>query len=247
MLAGDDIFIRGIRRGIETGDYVYRRGELLYGPGDPAASIQIDEQSVIFTMAYAREHGIWPRPEKVTPTDTYPTDLDTGAATGTSGGLTARNGGTVDTEIGKQPGSFTAEGVLKEALTRLWEQVRARKLDTISRLTIRLFEAGDAFRLLGAIGAVPGATKTVHFEGGYETPDGGTLQIEFQGSAGDAQPVKEFLDAQMRAAKDKNLATAFELQFESGLPMNGDAPEKLSERLARFASGAAYVSATAAI
>ncbi len=247
MLAGDDIFIRGIRRGIEAGDYVYRRGELLYGPGDPAAMIQIDEQSVIFTMAYAREHGIWPRPEKVTRTDTYPTDPDTGTGTGTRDGQGVRNGGAVDTEIGNQPDSFTAEGVLKEALTRLWEQVRARKLDTISRLTIRLFEAGDAFRLLGAIRAVPGATKIVHFEGGYETPDGGTLQVEFQGNADDAQPVKEFLDAQMRAAKDKNLTTAFELQFESGLPIQGEAPEKLSERLARFASGAAYVSATAAI
>jgi hypothetical protein len=137
--------------------------------------------------------------------------------------------------------------VLKEALIRLWEQVRARKVDQISRLTIRLFDAGDAFRFLGAIRAVPGATKTVRFEGGYETADGGTLQVEFQGSTEDAQPVKEFLDAQMRAARDRNLTTAFDLQFDNGLLMNGDAPEKLGERLARFASGAAYVSATAAV
>ena len=62
MLIGDDVFIRGVRRGIEQREYVYRRGELLFGPGDPSASIEIDEQAVVFTMAYARNAGIWPRP-----------------------------------------------------------------------------------------------------------------------------------------------------------------------------------------
>jgi hypothetical protein len=63
MLIGDDIFIKGIRKGIKQGEYVYRRDALLYGQGDASASIQIDEQAVIFTMAYAREQGIWPRPQ----------------------------------------------------------------------------------------------------------------------------------------------------------------------------------------
>ena len=60
-LVGDDIFIRGVRRGIEQGEYVYQRGDLLFGPGDPLADIKIDEQSLILTMAYARNAGIWPR------------------------------------------------------------------------------------------------------------------------------------------------------------------------------------------
>ena len=69
ILIGDDIFISGVRRGIEQGEYVYRRGDLLFGPGDPPASIKLDEQSVLFTMAYAKNVDIWPRekPEKVTP------------------------------------------------------------------------------------------------------------------------------------------------------------------------------------
>ena len=61
ILVGDDIFVRGVRNGIEHGEYVYQRGELLFGPGDPPASIMIDEQSVIFTMACAKNIGIWPR------------------------------------------------------------------------------------------------------------------------------------------------------------------------------------------
>ena len=61
MLIRDDIFIRGVRRGIEQGDYVYQRGALLFGPGDPAADIRIDEQSLVCTIAYAKNVGIWPR------------------------------------------------------------------------------------------------------------------------------------------------------------------------------------------
>ena len=37
ILIGDDVFVRGVRRGVEQGEYVYRRGDLLLGPGDPSA------------------------------------------------------------------------------------------------------------------------------------------------------------------------------------------------------------------
>jgi hypothetical protein len=144
-------------------------------------------------------------------------------------------------------GAFTAEGVLREALTKLWEQVRARKVESIGLLTIRMFEAGDAFRLLGVVGGVAGATKKVSFTGGYETKAGGEMQLEFRGPVDDAQPVKEFLAAQLRDAASRTLQAGFELKFDGGLPIAGDATEKLTERLARFASGTAYVSATAEV
>src|SRR3546814_6363159 len=63
MLVGDDVFAKGIRLGVDRGEFVYRRGELLYGKGDPMAAIAVDEQAVVFTIAYATEHGIWPRPK----------------------------------------------------------------------------------------------------------------------------------------------------------------------------------------
>ena len=72
ILIGDDIFVRGVRRGIEQGEYVYRRGELLFGPGDPSANIVIDEQSVVFTMAFAKNAGIWPRPTPGEPSSAEP-------------------------------------------------------------------------------------------------------------------------------------------------------------------------------
>ena len=115
----------------------------------------------------------------------------------------------------------------------------------IGTLTIRMFEAGDAFRLLGTVGAVSGAEKVVAITGGYETSDGGTFELEFRGPVPDAQPVKEFLEPQLRSAQSKTVEASFELSFADGLTLEGDAAETLTDRLCRFASGAAHVSATA--
>ena len=49
----------------------------------------------------------------------------------------------------------------------------------------------------------------------------------------------------LRAASTRNLEAGFELTFADGLSMAGDAAETFTERLSRFAGGAAYVSATA--
>ena len=249
ILVGDDIFIRGVRRGIEQGEYVYRRGDLLFGPGDPSASIVIDEQSMVFTMACAKNTGIWPRktdePANAKPGHERPdrrSEMDEGGR--------HRDPGTEQVDghpAGETPGSFSAEGVLREALVRLWEQARAKDVETIGTLTIRMFEAGDAFRLLGAVGAVSGANKSVTITGGYETREGGSFELEFRGPVSDAQPVRDFLEPQLRDASSRSLEAGFELTFESGLSMQGDAAEKLSERLVRFASGAAHVSATAKV
>src|SRR5690606_11738139 len=61
ILLGDDAFIKLVRTGVERGDYIYRRGDLVYGQGDPAAQIMIDEQSFVLTRAFAEQSGLWPR------------------------------------------------------------------------------------------------------------------------------------------------------------------------------------------
>jgi hypothetical protein len=232
MLLGDDIFIRGIRRGIDQGDYVYQRGDLVFGSGDPPADIRIDEQAIVMTMAYAKNKRVWPRstppPPDPPPPSPDPPPVDPPPPPDPPPGV-----------------AVTAEGVLRDALTQLWEQARAKRAGRIGMLTIRMFEAGDAFRLLGAVGAVSGAEKVVTITGGYETRDGGTFEMEFRGSVPDAQPVREFLEPQLRDAASRSFEAKFEMSFGDGLPMEGDAPETLTERLCRFASGAAYVSATA--
>ena len=246
---GDDIFIRGVRRGIEQGEYVYQRGDLLFGPGDPSAGIVIDEQSLVFTMAYAKNAGIWPRKTDES-RESKPGDIEEDQTLKPAGGASGADPGTAPVgghPVGEAPGSFTAEGVLREALVRLWEQARAQDVETIGVLTIRMFEAGDAFRLLGAVGAVSGAEKNVTITGGYETREGGSFELEFRGPVSDAQPVREFLEPQLRDASSRSLEAGFELTFENGLSMQADAAEKLTERFGRFASGAAFVSATAEV
>lgn len=53
IMIENDTFVKAIHRGVDQGEYVYRRGDLLYGKGDPIAMIMIDEQSVVFTSAFA--------------------------------------------------------------------------------------------------------------------------------------------------------------------------------------------------
>jgi hypothetical protein len=67
ILAGDDIFKKAIRNGVESGEYVYRRGDLLFGQGEPLVSIEISEDATVFTMGFAVERGIWPRPTQGAP------------------------------------------------------------------------------------------------------------------------------------------------------------------------------------
>ncbi len=229
ILIGDDIFLRGIRRGVEQGDYIYQRGDLLFGPDDPSASIAIDEQALVFTMAYARNKGIWPRSEP-----TPPPEKEALAAEKQSN----------EPPVSSQESSFDSEGVLKEALIKLWEQARDRKVEAVGILTIRMFEASDSFRLLNVVGAVSGAEKIISITGGYETHAGGSFELKFRGPVPDVQPVREFLEPQLRAASANTLTVDFQLTFGDGLAMKGDAAEKLTERLAKFTSGVAYVSAT---
>ena len=239
MLIGDDTFIRGIRVGIERGDYVYQRGELLFGPGDPLVSVMIDEQAVVLTMAYAKNTNVWPRPPANETEDEEAKPAEPS---------------TPDSGIGDEHSEFTltpdheqlqAEGPLREALVRLWEQARDRNVERIGELNIRLFDVSDAFRLLSTVGRVAGAAKKVVLSGGYETSTGGTCELEFEGAVDDAQPVREFLEPQLRAASTTRLEAGFTLTFADGLTMQGQAPEQLTEELCRFANGAAFVTATA--
>ena len=237
MLLGDDVFVRGIRAGVEAGEYVYMQGELVYGQGDPPAVIAIDEQAAVLTMAFARNKSVWPRPAaEPEPETEKPTDP--GEPEPSEPSPSEPGGPSTTTTV-------HAEGVLREALAVLWEKARGAGMDSIARLEIRVFDPGDGFRLLRVIGGIPEATKTVRYDGGYETRDGGVFELSFVGPVGDAEPLREFLEAQVRDCAAQTLETNFVLAFGEGLQLKGDAPTKLAERLSRFATAAAYVEATA--
>jgi hypothetical protein len=232
ILLGDDNFVALVRKGIDEDVYVYRSGELLLGKGDAWAAIKTDENSFVYTTAYAKQQGIWPRPP-------IPPD----------GGVHPPIGPIGPTPPPPPPPAgalaFHAEGPLREALTRIWEAARGKKVAKLTSLSLRVFDGQDAFKLLSVVNGIANADKRVEFTAEYETKDGSALSLEFKGKPDEGQPVKEFLDAQFRVASEKDLQTRYELKFTNGLPVVGDEPEKLTERLARYASGAAYVEAEA--
>jgi hypothetical protein len=203
-------------------------------------------------MTYAREHGIWPRPKPVAP-EAPLLRGPTGPATqfpATAGtvqqpltpGLTPPIPTSSTTA---EPDSFTHEGVLREALRILWEKTRSSGIKQIRLLTIRPFEQVDAFKMLALVGGIAGAKVKVEFEGEYGTEAGGEFRFTFQGPVEDALPVKDFLGPQYRAAVDRGLVATFNLSFANGLSLDGDAADKLTERLTQQSMGAAYVTASA--
>lgn len=117
----------------------------------------------------------------------------------------------------------------------------------IDKVTVRLFEAGDAFKLVPVVATIQGSKRTIEMEGAYETKDKSTMEFKFVGSPTDATTIKSYLEPQFRAADDNNLSTVLMFEFEGGLALTGDASEKFSERLTRFASAAAHVEATAEV
>lgn len=191
MLVGDDVFIKGIRQGIDQGDYVYKSGDLLRGKGDPHAEIKVDEQSFVFTASYAEDHGIWPRPA---PT---PTPAPTGGGVSPTGGstpgsYTAPAPGPAPTA--NEPGVVQAEGVLKAALNRVFEQARNNGVLTLGSMTIRPFDKGDAPKLIPLVKSVPNASKRIELEASFETPSKSEASVAFKGDLDDAAPLKDYLE-----------------------------------------------------
>ena len=228
ILVGDDVFLRGIRQGIDLGEYVYQSGDLVRGKGDPMAEIKIDEQSVVFTAAYARERGIWPRQPAAARPEPPPF------------GLTSP----VVPPIQPEPlrdDSIRTEGVLKAALAEVFERARDRKVASFARLTIRPFDAGDALKLLPLIKSVPNAAKRVELKVEYVTPTESEATVVFRGDLDDASHVKDFLEPQLRASKESLVEVLYQISFSPALPTTADSATRLIERLTRLVSPSAEV------
>lgn len=239
ILIGDDNFTKLIRKGIRDGDYIYKSGDLLVGPGDPDAQIRIDEQSFVYTFKYAGEQQLWPRPKPASE------GLPLGGLFGAPPAATPSKESDSVVEDSEHTFSFVEEAPLKEALTRIYERARAKKASKIRTLSLRLFDPGDAFKLLNVVAAVGQARRSLRMSAEYETASDSSFRMEFEGDPQDATPIKEFLDPQFRAAKEKDVQMLYTLDFIDGLSLDGDQPEKLMEKLARYATGAAYVEARA--
>src|SRR3546814_11913076 len=101
--------------------------------------------------------------------------------------------------------SLRAEGVLKEALARILEQAQSRKIRALARLSIRVFEPADGFRLLSVVGAIRSASTAAFIGGEYETAAGSSVAVTYEGPPPDALPLKAFLEPQLRATAERDV------------------------------------------
>lgn len=271
MHVGDDPFKKLVIKGINDGIFVYQREGLTAGKGDPVPSIVIDGSSIISTADYARDHGIFPRPVKTSEPTTLTSgglgDLNPGDVTyptpegGRSGPVSDPSTSFTGFSGGGLPGSgqpngesgagqsstqtFSGEGVLKDALSTVFQRARAAKLEKVSRLALTPFEVGHFFMLLNVVESVPGATKTANATIEFETAAKSIITMTIEGAISDAKQTREYVEPQLRAATEKNVSATIQLDFADGLALGGGEPEKIIERLTKFGASAAFVEVTA--
>lgn len=214
ILVGDEIFIKGLKLGINDGEYVYTKGDLIYGKGDPDTDISIDSESTIYTMREAKEKSVWPRQQ---PDDDDP--------------LKSKSTGTKEV-----PADLNGSGVVQEALVELWDKARANKVTTIESIDIHVDSAEHSTAMLRAVRVIRNSTKSVVLNGGYENSQRGSLTLDFNGSYEEAQLVQEFLSQQFKGATDKQLTAKIKVTFDDGLEVDSDAPNYITERLVKVAS-----------
>lgn len=240
MLEADSIFVRGIRKGIELGEFVYKCGALVCGKGDPYPTIEINGQALVLTATYARENNIWPKPATPPPPTPGP---------GPGPGLVPP---TLGDKVSEDSAPFTVspqavshEGVLREALTRVWEDARRAQFGAIGTLELRVFDADTAFVLLGVASTLPDCEKQVVIEGSFVTADQSQYELRYEGTVASSQQFRDFLLPQVRAAADKDIRSTLTLNFPAGLSLSGNAPEDFATRLTHVGTASAYVKATA--
>lgn len=256
MQVGDDPFKKLVIKGISDGIYVYQRDSLTAGKGDPVPSIVIDDGSIISTAEYARDHGIFPRPDRSTEEAKTPSgdqpigDPNATASTGAKVNETSTpfGGGDASGAV-SQPSSsaqtFSGEGVLKDALSTVFQRVRAAKINKVSRLAITPFDPANFYMLLNVVESVPSTKRTANANIEFETAAGSIITISIEGTVGDAKQTREYVEPQLRAAVDRNVTASIMLEFNDGLALAGDEPEKIIERLTKFGAAAAFVEVTA--
>ncbi|WP_237236295.1 ATP-binding protein [Sphingobium sp. RAC03] len=265
MHVGDDPFKKLVIKGINDGIYVYQREGLTAGKGDPVPSIVIDDGSIISTAEFARDHGIFPRREATTPT--APVDgIPGGGVTGdprVPGSTSPEGTATIATPSGgggastapvdggsaapSNPNvqSFNGEGVLKDALSTVFQKARSARVGNVSTLAITPFDPAHFYLLLNVVESVPGATRKAVASIEFETAGGSTISVSIDGTVGDAKQTRDYVEPQLRAATDRHVTANISLTFADGLALGGDEPEKIIERLTKFGTAAAFVEVTA--
>lgn len=244
ILLGDSPFVRCLQDGVGYGDFVYRAGEQLWGPGDATPSIQISESAFIHTIEDAKRKGLWPRPAPPPPPTTSPGAADAHGAT-SQGGLFTGPGLAVPAAA--QATTIVAEGPLRQALTSIFEQARSRKVPAFQRLTVKLFTERDGWAIHVAVAGMREADARCTFAISFSDEGIEDFRLEFTGTHAKANTVKSALQGLLASARgDKSVVIQYELSFRKPLATDSASADAFIAALAGQAGGEAWVEAQAA-
>ncbi len=223
MLAADGAFIKILQAGIDSDYFVYRRGDLVCGPKDPRAMIQIDEQSWIYTLVQAAAESIWPRTVVVPP----PTPISE-VREGTGG-----EGGGTDSTSGVAGPIFIDNKPLKECFAILWDETESKKIAALARIEISAYDI-DAFSLMPQFAMLAGK-KLLKIKASWKTASSGSCVVDFSGTLEEGAPFKDFLVTMLRPVRERTVQLEYRVLYESdGFSTTGEGPNRLQESLTRL-------------
>jgi hypothetical protein len=252
ILLDDNPLIRCIQDGIESEVFVYRKGELVWGKGDPAPEVELSENAFVHTMANAKEHGLWPRRKREPdgPTEDNeggdvvdpPPPGDDTRPTDTSTTPTPPKEGT-DPPL---PVLLSAKGPLAQALTELFEKARSQKVKAIRSVTVRLFEARNAWSIHQAVATFREAQVDCELDVGLDGDGYACFKLRYEGTLEKANSIKSFLGPQLQTAKNIDFGATYTLTFSTPLVTTAEQSESFTKAMTKYGGGECYVEAHAA-
>ncbi len=228
MMLGDEPFRKLAREGVDRDVFVYVRGDVVYAAGMPPVAIEIGENAFLHTKAAAGEAGVWPRrvsePEPPPPEPKPP-----------PGGTPP--GGRPQPPPPPPAGVIPVEGPLREAFARLRDAAQERSVSVVQSLTLTSGILSDAGALVRYAPSLRGVNALVTAEISYETSDGSSCRVHFEGGAAEARHAFDFAAQQVPLAREHFVDMRLSLSFDGGLPLVGDAYARLADDLGRVAPG----------
>ena len=187
-------------------------GEQVYGKGDPAPNVAFSDQAFVHTMDDAKAKKLWPRPEpEAAPPKTAQNGTATaGPGTGTSTADDVEAGAGSETPA---PGTFHAEGPLRQALADVFAAARDAGVGGFASVTIKLFSPADTWSFHQAAAALKGPATTCGLEASMSGEGVEEFEVLFRGSMTKANQVKSFLTPNLASAAEATLQGVYAFHY----------------------------------
>lgn len=203
ILIGDRVFVKGITKGIESGVFVYVKGDLVCGKGDPHCQISIGDDALVYTMEAAKGAGKWPHRIADGP---KPPD-----------GTKKPPDGTKKPQL--DISAVKTSGRPDEAIQGMLNELRKHNIHRITKMHVT--SKDDVIPLLNAIGMIKEAVVEIEdVFGDYKTSVGGVFTFQYEGKLDHTDPTWGFLREQLRNTDIPNMRVKMDIIFEDGVETN---------------------------